>query len=116
MIRPPPRSPLFPYPTLFRSRTRSAAPPSIRPSEGSRHTNAPHSNHVCSRVLVGLVLLSHSEWSVRRVPDERRLDLRRAAPAGRIALRRRIGVLPYGHGSVAHLGTARRRAEGARHH
>src|SRR6201989_2817963 len=53
MIRRPPRSTLFPYPTLFRScgrphppsRSRCASPPSPLPSTGSAPTHARSEEH-----------------------------------------------------------------------
>src|SRR3712207_8224392 len=50
MIRPPPRSTLFPYTTLFRSAgpPRRAAPAGLlaRPTLGSRHTSIPQGKEV----------------------------------------------------------------------
>src|SRR5256885_10502838 len=41
MIRPPPRSTLFPYPTLFRSELLREPVAQIRPPAGGRHQECP---------------------------------------------------------------------------
>src|SRR5947207_7123835 len=41
MIRPPPRSTLFPYTTLFRSPVPRASPPTAPSARSSPHTTAP---------------------------------------------------------------------------
>src|SRR6266536_5907697 len=59
MIRRPPRSTLFPYTTLFRSRTRCAGPPRARrpASDGPRRSEE-HTSELQSRVdLVCRLLL-----------------------------------------------------------
>src|SRR4051812_49822050 len=42
MIRPPPRSTLFPYTTLFRSPAGEVVDPVVVPAPGSRRAHGPH--------------------------------------------------------------------------
>src|ERR1041385_9401625 len=73
MIRRPPRSTLFPYPTLFRSgrRRRTPDPPSVGSGSGSALPRSEeHTSELQSRLhLVCRLLLEKKKLSTARLPD-----------------------------------------------
>src|SRR5260221_10621753 len=74
MIRPPPRSTLFPYTTLFRSARARGLQPQPRPRRPRRHRRGPHVVRGRRRVVDPLLLprrAQRRDAGVVRLPEAR---------------------------------------------
>src|SRR5215471_7714846 len=72
MIRRPPRSTLFPYTTLFRSRRRGRSP--RRPPRGTRHGRAPP-DRKSTRLNSSHVEISYAVFCLKKKKTEAGLDI-----------------------------------------
>src|SRR2546430_13468875 len=101
MIRRPPRSTLFPYTTLFRSRARRTVCPRLHPAPGRRSPPPTRSEEHTSELqsqsnLVCRLLLEKKNNDTHRPPfSTPRLD-----PATRIRI---LLVLRFAYGTAHHL-------------